>query len=282
MTEQTINRSELGTVWEALTAELEQLYYEDANLEYIKSLEEHVQYELNLGALTKHVHFEPDNDEDLRNLIIDVITLKDDQQIMVVYNQFGENTPYVLTMYGADPAEVDSRFPDRRLDDNLDCIKVMASLDREYLHYVTFGLSNLYSTECVDEYSGYGFELSIRIPAEGNDVPPPWPVSFLRQFADYVVRNERGFLNGHYMEMGGPIFPRTPTKLCGFGFALDPDLGVIETISGKVEVLQLVGMTDAELQQAKEAKSCLPVIERIRAENPRLITDFAREKEYLQ
>lgn len=76
----------------------------------------------------------------------------------------------------------------------------------------------------------------------------------------------------------------TDTKLVGVAFAPDPVLGGIDTPNGRVEFLQMVGITQRELDWLREDPSVGRVerlINMMRKDNPLLITDLKREKEYV-
>ncbi|MEV6302016.1 suppressor of fused domain protein [Actinoplanes sp. NPDC051861] len=95
-------------------------------------------------------------------------------------------------------------------------------------HFVTYGLSELGGKSPDDDpdFSGWGFELTLRIPAE--EPMPTWPIDVLRRAAQHV--NSRGVLlePGHRVDLGD-----TGTLTV----AADPDLGVIDTPNGQVQFL---------------------------------------------
>ena len=86
------------------------------------------------------------------------------------------------------------------------------------------------------------------------------------------------------MPANSPIRLNTDTKLVGVAFAPDPVLGGIDTPNGRVEFLQMVGITQRELDWLREDPSVGRVerlINMMRKDNPLLITDLKREKEYV-
>ena len=176
----TADRSKLGPAWEEINTRAEELYFEPLDQEYVDSVQSKKQFELDYGQLLKRIYF--DSDDDVVNYVIDTISLGADK-VMIVYYQFGDNTREVLSMYGADPAEVDQRFPERMLDKHLACVKTYFSQSGEepHWHYVTFGLSDLYAIEeapdASDAGSGCGFELTMRVLALPEEkAPPAWPL----------------------------------------------------------------------------------------------------------
>ena len=63
-----------------------------------------------------------------------------------------------------------------------------------------------------------------------------------------------------------------------------PDPNPLSPPNGKVQFLQLVGLTQAEmdwLYQEPTAERCEALIARMRADNPLLMTDLRRTKNYI-
>jgi hypothetical protein len=142
-------------------------------------------------------------------------------------------------------------------------------------HYVTYGFSELYEKESEDlEYSGFGFELTFRL-ALLEEQPPRWPLDFLNNLARYVFRTGNCFNAGHYLHCNGPIALGTATDIRAILFAPEPELGEIDTPNGRLEFLQVVGITADELLQVKKwnAHSFLRVLGE---QLPLLITDLDR------
>ena len=119
-------------------------------------------------------------------------------------------------------------------------------------HYVTYGLSDLYGEQegSGDGVSGYGFELTFRLVDDGAlkaKEPPTWPLSLLQNLARYVFRTGNGFAPNHHIDANGPISLEEETTQTALGFIEDPDLGSVETPSGSVQFVQLVGLTAEDL-----------------------------------
>lgn len=158
---------------------------------------------------------------------------------------FGVQVPYYLG--GKDP---------------LDFVEVY--LNREnipYWHYITYGFSELYDQEeeltendrptdeddCFPEESGYGFELSFRLKKTSQE-PPIWPVNLLQNLARYVFSSGNVFADGHHLDCNSPIALETDTQLVALGFLTDHQLGKIETTSGSVTFLEVIGLTEGEMK----------------------------------
>lgn len=144
-------------------------------------------------------------------------------------------------------------------------------------HFVTYGFSELYGKETDDaEHSGYGFELTMRVPRQPNeDEPPMWVINFLQNIARYVFGSGNVFRIGDYMDVNGPIHAESETKLTALVFAPDPDLGMIETPNGQVQFEQVLGITAGELAAVKTWNTT-SFIELLKRDNPMLMSDLSR------
>ena len=116
-------------------------------------------------------------------------------------------------------------------------------------HYVTYGFTELYAKESDDPTeSGYGFELTFRLKrSDDEEQPPAWPISLLQNLARYVFSSGNVFGPGHHMNANGPIALETDTKLTALGFRIDPELGELDTPNGHMTFLQVVGLTEGEM-----------------------------------
>lgn len=126
---------------------------------------------------------------------------------------------------------------------------------------VTFGLTELFGKNSADpEVSGWGFELTMRVPA-GEAQPPAWTLRLLQQLGRYVFGTGRPFEHGHRMDPGGPITGAPDTRLTAVAFAADPELGTINTPNGSVQFLTVVGVTAEELARMKATSTALVLAE---------------------
>lgn len=134
-------------------------------------------------------------------------------------------------------------------NDPLDGVEVWKS-DRgiPHWHYITYGFTELYEKESDDpEVSGYGFELTFRLKRGEEEQPPAWPVSLLQNLARYVFSSGNVFGPGHHMNANGPIALETDTQLTALGFRVDSELGKLDTPNGHFTFLQVVGLTEEEM-----------------------------------
>ncbi|PWU00550.1 MAG: branched-chain alpha-keto acid dehydrogenase subunit E2, partial [Candidatus Melainabacteria bacterium] len=161
--------------------------------------------------------------------------------------------------------------------DPLDGISVYRS-DKgiPHWHYVSYGFTELYAKESENQdYSGFGFELTMRLVRNPNEEPPAWPISLMQNFARYVFSSGNIFEVGHYLDCNGPVALETDTELKAVIFVEDPELKSINTPHGKVLFLQIVCVTLDELQAAKRWNT-LGVASLLNKRVPLMITDLKR------
>jgi hypothetical protein len=124
--------------------------------------------------------------------------------------------------------------------------------------YVTYGLSELFDKTSGDpSMSGFGFELSLRIPglpgeAPADAQPPVWPLRMLQSIGSHILNTGEGFDSGHAIDLGGSLVPPdsdgpADSKLTGLLCLPDPVLGKIDTIHGSLLFMRLFGVTEDEL-----------------------------------
>lgn len=160
-------------------------------------------------------------------------------------------------------------------------------------HIVSYGMSELYFNpeSAQEEFSKWGFEFTFRITPCADDEPyneaehePVWAIGLMNNLARYVFESGNCFEAYHFIPTNGPIRAETETALVGLAFAPDPKLPEMETPNGKVQFLQMVGLTQQELDwlwQEPKTYRCKELIEKMRADNPLLITDLSRTKSYV-
>lgn len=122
-------------------------------------------------------------------------------------------------------------------------------------HFVTFGLSELYEKQSQDkEFSGYGMEFTMRLKKgcyapENEENEIKCVVSNLQNIAKLTFQNGELFLPWEYIYTGqkdGIDFRHTAT-LNGFITVPDTKVPPITTPNGKLEFVEFIGATDAEL-----------------------------------
>lgn len=150
-------------------------------------------------------------------------------------------------------------------------------------HIVSYGMSALYydPEKAGKEFSDWGFEFTFRLkPFAGDTGDPLWAVHVMNNLARYVFNSSKWFEENHFIPAKGPIRLDTETEITGFVLALDPELGKMETPHGEVSFLQLVGITNAELEKLMQDPTTTNVaalISELKKDNPLLITDLERK-----
>lgn len=144
-------------------------------------------------------------------------------------------------------------------------------------HIVSYGMSELYyAPDKVDkEFSNWGFEFTMRIKSKERDEDPKWAIGLMNNLARYVFQSGNWFEDYHYIPANGPIKLGSTTDKVGVLFFSDPELGTIDTPHGKVTFLQLIGITEEQLERLKKSPEEGPLlIEEMRMNNPLFITDL--------
>lgn len=168
--------------------------------------------------------------------------------------------------------------------DPIDGASVYDSNHQEFhRHIVSYGMSELYYDEekAGGEFSKWGFEFTFRlVPFQDDQNDPIWAIQVMNNLARYVFSSGKWFEENHFVPANGPIRLDTETEITGFVFTLDPELGKIQTPHGEVSFLQMVGITNAEVEQQKlnpTTDAVKELIDRLKVDNPLLITDLNRK-----
>ncbi|WP_028545555.1 suppressor of fused domain protein [Paenibacillus taiwanensis] len=164
-------------------------------------------------------------------------------------------------------------------NDPLDGISVYkAEQPFPHWHFVTYGFSELYEKESENtDYSGFGFELTFRlIREEHEEEPPTWALNLLQNMARYVFSSGNVLVPGDYLDANGPICLESNTKLTALVFMEDAELPAIKTPNGRVEFVQMIGMTEDELEAIKTWNT-LKMLEACQEMLPGYITNLSRD-----
>ncbi len=143
-------------------------------------------------------------------------------------------------------------------NDPLDGISIYDGGD--YWHFVTYGLSELYEKESKNmDISGYGmeftFKLKKRMPdtgqyyeAEENEIR--CICGILQAIARMTYKDGEMFLPYQYLYTGQKegIDAERQSNITGFITIPDSDVKPVATPNGRVEFVEFIGVTDAELR----------------------------------
>jgi hypothetical protein len=137
---------------------------------------------------------------------------------------------------------------------------------------VGYGLSELGEEESDEpDYSGAGFEFSLRLYRNGADqAPPVWPFRLLADLAQQVWDGTAYDL-GDWIITPGPL-GGDPTMDGQTALAIVPDVRLprIDTPNGAVHLFQLVALTTAEGAAAQHDGSADAVVADLAARDPLL------------
>ena len=117
-------------------------------------------------------------------------------------------------------------------------------------HYVTLGLSELYSHP--GEVSGWGIELTMRVVRGRETAAPLWPFTTLHTLARHVHTSRTALRGGDRVDLhrpitGHPELPGAPaTDQTVLALTVDAQLGMLRGPNGRVTFLQVTGVTPAE------------------------------------
>ncbi|MFD3703576.1 suppressor of fused domain protein [Nocardia sp. NPDC058658] len=105
---------------------------------------------------------------------------------------------------------------------------------------------------------------------------PVWPIGFLQNLARYVYSSGNWFEPGDHVDANGPIyFDRQDSLIRAFAFAVDPELGVVDSPNGRFQFLQVVGLTLDEYDAARSWRT-QGLLEAVTPHMPLYITDLDR------
>lgn len=148
----------------------------------------------------------------------------------------------------------------------------------EFYHFITYGFSELYEKESENtEWSGFGFELTLRLKKSGirkRDREQKNICGILQTLARMTFEKGDIFMPEEYIYTGQQtgIDADGTSSITGFITMADA-LGEIATPNGKVQLVQLVGATDAELCALIDKKQS---VHELLTQIPGGLTDYQR------
>nr|CAB3266692.1 suppressor of fused homolog [Phallusia mammillata] len=155
----------------------------------------------------------------------------------------------------------------------------------EHWHYITFGFSDLHGDGRVHPTgnssgpSGFGFELTMRLKKESTDTgPPTWPAELLQALARYVFQSENALYSGDHVSWHAPL-DNSDSRLQHMLMTDDPQLSMINTPTGFISFIQVVGVCSEELKAAQQwnGPGVMELFKSIPlAGGPWLVTDMRR------
>jgi len=156
-------------------------------------------------------------------------------------------------------------------------------------HLLTYGMSTLYVDEEAfgGEFSGWGYELTMKV-AEQNTDECLWAADSMSRLARYTYTSKKWFEPFQFVGGGGlPLRVGTDSNLTSYLVVPDTEVPTVDTVHGKVEFLQLVGITEAEFAWLAEPNDDptgrgRELAKRMtEAGNPYLVTDLDRTESFV-
>ena len=188
---------------------------------------------------------------------------------------------------GVTPHHLGTLLPARAVfggDEYLDGVSLFPS-PHGYQHVVTYGMSRLYVDEesFGGEFSGWGYEMTTKI-ADDDPRDCLWAVSSLGNLARYTYTREAWFEPFQFVSgQGRPLRDGSDTRLTSYLVVPDTEVPGVDTLHGRLDFLQLVGITQAELDwvagdsPADAPERARELVRRmVVAGNPHLVTDLSR------
>lgn len=168
-------------------------------------------------------------------------------------------------------------------DEYLDGYSIYDS-PKGFKHLVTYGMTELYTNEEAfgGEWSRWGYEMTIKLKEQTND-ECMWAIDMLSNLARYTFTQNRFFEPLQFIAgNGSSLHIGTDSNITALLVVNDTEAEGINTVHGKVEFMQLVGITQRELELLMENRKKADVlIEEMKKDNPFLITDMKRTDSYL-
>lgn len=152
--------------------------------------------------------------------------------------------------------------------------------DGDYWHFITFGLSELYEKQSDDaEVSGYGMEFTLRLKkgfGEDEEAEIRCICGVLQQIARITFTSNEIFRAYEYLYTGqkSGMDARQLSAITGFITVPDAKIAQIATPNGKVELVEFIGVTDAELNKLVSKELTVSELYQMLGSD---ITDYARK-----
>ncbi len=169
-------------------------------------------------------------------------------------------------------------------DEYLDGYSIYTS-PKGYKHIVTYGMTVLYGDEEAfgGEWNGWGYEMTIKLKEE-NAEDCLWALNMMANLAKYTYTTERYFEPEQFVKGNGePLHIGSDSKITALLLVADTEAEPQQSVYGKTEFIQLVGITEPEIQAiVRDRSNVKKLIELMKADgNTDLVTDMNRTKSYL-
>lgn len=153
-----------------------------------------------------------------------------------------------------------------------------------YKHIVTYGMTELYANEEAlgGEWNKWGYEMTLKLRETQNE-GCMWAIDMLSNLARYTYTEQRFFEPYQYIAGDGTSICRDrDSKITALITVYDTEAEAVDTVYGKTEFIQLVGITQDELEKLmQDPANAKLLVERMKKDNPHLTTDLNRTTSYL-
>nr|WP_285849396.1 suppressor of fused domain protein [Niallia taxi] len=153
-----------------------------------------------------------------------------------------------------------------------------------YMHILTYGMTELYSEEEAfgGEWSKWGYEMTIKLKGKSYD-DCMWALDMLSNLASYTFTQKRFLEPLQYIAGNGTsIHIGAESQITALLVVNDTEAAGVDTVHGRVDFLQLVGITERELELIKEDHTkATELVGKMKQDNPYLVTDMKRNYSYL-
>ncbi len=187
---------------------------------------------------------------------------------------------------GQEPAHYGTNLIARAIfggDEYLDGYSIYSS-PKGYQHIVTFGMTELYADEEAfgGEWNKWGYEMTLKL-TEKKPEDCLWAIDMLSNLARYTYTEERFLEPYQYIAGNGTsIHVGIESAITALVTVPDTEAMTQQSVYGRTDFIQLVGITEKELQAVKGSTEALKeLVGRMREDNPDLVMDMRREKSYL-
>lgn len=187
---------------------------------------------------------------------------------------------------GQEPAHYATNMVSRAMfggDQYLDGYSIYDS-PNGYKHIVTYGMTELYADKKAlgGEWNKWGYEMTMKL-AETDNARCMWAITVLANLARYTYTQKRFLEPFQYIAGDGTSICRDRDSLItAFMTVSDTEAAPVDTIYGKTEFIQLVGITEQELAALKADRTqAKRLYDAMRGDNPFLVTDLNRGFSYL-
>ncbi len=154
-----------------------------------------------------------------------------------------------------------------------------------YKHLVTYGMTVLYGDEEAfgGEWNGWGYEMTMKL-REDDTENCKWAIDMMSNLARYTYKTKRFFEPLQYVKgNGSSLHMGEDSMITALLLVSDTEAETQTSVYGKTEFIQLVGITESEIQAIIEDNSNVEkLIGLMKADgNEDLVTDMRRTKSYL-